>query len=60
MRFAGDEKDIDPLVSRNGEEPEFDQWRWEELEKIPALVVPYKRDIYRELAKAFAGHAAKA
>jgi putative (di)nucleoside polyphosphate hydrolase len=60
MRFAGDEKEIDPLVSRNGEEPEFDQWRWEELARIPDLVVPYKRDIYRELVKAFAGHAAKA
>ena len=27
---------------------------------IPALVVPYKRDIYRELVTIFAGHAAKA
>lgn len=60
MRFSGDEKEIDPLVSRNGEEPEFDQWRWEELARIPALVVPYKRDIYRELVRVFAGHAAKA
>jgi putative (di)nucleoside polyphosphate hydrolase len=57
MRFAGDESTIDPLTSRNGEEPEFDQWRWEKLEKIPALVVPYKRDIYRRIAESFAGYA---
>ena len=51
MRFTGEESDIDPLTPRNGEEPEFDQWRWEELENIPALVVPYKREIYLQIAK---------
>lgn len=57
MRFAGDESGIDPLISRNGEEPEFDQWRWEKLESIPALVVPFKRDTYLQIAKVFAGYA---
>ena len=56
MRFTGNERAIDPLSSRNGEEPEFDQWRWEKLEKIPALVVPYKRDIYNRVAESFAGY----
>lgn len=59
MRFTGDESGIDPLTSRNGEEPEFDQWRWEKLEKIPALVVSYKRDIYRRVAESFAGYSNK-
>ncbi len=57
MRFAGDEKEIDPLVPRNGEQPEFDQWRWERLDNIATLVVPYKRDIYLAIAKSFAGFA---
>lgn len=54
MRFAGNDSAIDPLTLRNNEEPEFDQWRWEKLEKISALVVPYKRDTYRRIADAFA------
>jgi putative (di)nucleoside polyphosphate hydrolase len=56
-RFTGDERMIDPLSSRNGEEPEFDQWRWEELAKTPALVVPYKRDVYLRVAEFFSGFA---
>ncbi|MES1155080.1 MAG: RNA pyrophosphohydrolase [Pseudorhodoplanes sp.] len=59
MRFTGDERAIDPLTSRNGEEPEFDQWRWEKLAAIPALVVPYKRDIYDRVAESFAAFAAR-
>ena len=55
MRFTGDEKEIDPLISRNGEEPEFDQWRWEKLENVAALVVPFKRDTYLRIAKEFVG-----
>ena len=57
MRFTGHESQIDPLTARNGEEPEFDQWRWETLETIPALVVPYKREVYREVVESFAGYA---
>lgn len=54
MRFTGDETGIDPLSSRNGEEPEFDRWKWERLDALPALVVPFKRDIYSRLVTQFA------
>ncbi len=57
MRFTGDERAIDPITPRNDQEPEFDQWRWERLERVPALVVPYKRDSYRLVAETFAGFA---
>jgi putative (di)nucleoside polyphosphate hydrolase len=59
MRFTGDENMIDPLTPRNDQEPEFDEWRWERLEKVPAMVVPYKRDSYSQIAKIFAGYATK-
>jgi putative (di)nucleoside polyphosphate hydrolase len=58
MRFTGDERGIDPLATRNDAEPEFDQWRWERLETIPDLVVPYKRDVYRQILTAFGSYAA--
>ena len=54
FRFAGDESEIDLTGAPPGEEPEFDSWRWERLERIADLVVPYKRHIYVELTAAFA------
>ena len=36
---------------------EFDAWRWASLAELPALAVPFKREIYETLAHAFARHA---
>ena len=55
FRFIGDEKEID--VQRPGggaHDPEFDEWRWERFERLPDLVVPFKREVYRSVAAAFA------
>jgi putative (di)nucleoside polyphosphate hydrolase len=54
LRFTGAEDEIDPLTSRNGQAPEFDQWRWERLELVADLVVPFRREIYRAVAQQFA------
>jgi putative (di)nucleoside polyphosphate hydrolase len=54
LRFTGSEQEIDPLVSRNGQAPEFDQWRWERLDRVADLVVPFRRDVYRAVAQQFA------
>ncbi|MBV9563908.1 MAG: RNA pyrophosphohydrolase [Bradyrhizobium sp.] len=54
LRFTGHETDIDPLTPRNGQPAEFDAWRWERLSLIPDLVVPFRRDVYRAVAKQFA------
>ncbi len=56
FRFEGDEAEID--VDDPGHEPEFSAWRWERLERLPDLVVPFKRAVYEAMAKAFAGLAA--
>jgi putative (di)nucleoside polyphosphate hydrolase len=54
LRFTGPEQEIDPLTSRNGQPPEFDQWRWERLDGVADLVVPFRRDVYSAVAQAFA------
>jgi putative (di)nucleoside polyphosphate hydrolase len=54
LRFTGLEQDIDPLTSRNGQPAEFDQWRWEDLDRVADLVVPFRRDVYRAVAQHFA------
>jgi putative (di)nucleoside polyphosphate hydrolase len=57
MRFTGSDAEIDPLRSRNGQPPEFDQWRWERLDRAADLVVPFRRDVYRAVAQSFAAFA---
>lgn len=57
FRFTGDEREIVVTDWRNGQEPEFDAWRWEPLENVSALVVPFRREIYASVAKAFAAFA---
>ena len=54
LRFTGPEQEIDPLTSRNGQPPEFDQWRWERLDAVADLVVPFRREVYRTVARHFA------
>jgi putative (di)nucleoside polyphosphate hydrolase len=54
FRFLGDEREIVVADVRNGQEPEFDAWRWENLERVPELVVPFRREIYAAVAREFA------
>jgi putative (di)nucleoside polyphosphate hydrolase len=54
LRFTGQEEEIDPLTPRSGQPPEFDQWRWERLDLVADLVVPFRRDVYRSVAQQFA------
>jgi putative (di)nucleoside polyphosphate hydrolase len=36
-----------------GHEPEFVEWRWEELQRLPDLVVPFKRGVYERVVAEF-------
>ncbi len=58
LRFTGDENEIDPLTPRNGQPAEFDAWRWERLDRVADLVVPFRREVYRAVAISFAKFAA--
>ncbi len=52
FRHTGPDTEIDVTVP--GHKPEFSAWRWEELGRLPDLVVPFKRAVYEAVVKAFA------
>jgi putative (di)nucleoside polyphosphate hydrolase len=49
LRFIGKDSDI-PLLRHHAE---FDDWRWEDIDRLPDLVVGFKRDLYRQVVAAF-------
>ncbi len=51
FRFTGKAGDVDLNAHHK---PEFDDWRWERLAATPELIIPWKRRVYVEVAKAFA------
>jgi putative (di)nucleoside polyphosphate hydrolase len=57
LRFNGRDDQIDPLATRNDQPPEFDRWRWERLERVAELVVPFRREVYLTVAQSFADFA---
>ena len=55
FRFVGADKEIDVRRPAEGaHDAEFDDWRWERFERLPELVVPFKRDVYETVAATFA------
>ncbi len=50
LRFDGHDSDI---VLDRDPHPEFVAWRWAHLAELPGLAVPFKRQIYETVAKAF-------
>ena len=53
LRFIGKESEIDVLNPAGGHELEFVEWRWEKIDRLPALVVPFKRGVYEQVVKEF-------
>lgn len=54
MRFLGQDSDINIET----EEPEFSAWRWAERHTLPDIIVPFKRQLYIDVLRAFEGIAA--
>ena len=54
FRFTGKDSDIDVTNPGDGPPAEFDKWRWEKLETLPDLIVPFKREAYLKVVDAFA------
>src|SRR3954453_9236865 len=55
LRFTGSESEIDVTqVHANEAVPEFGEWRWERLQRVPELVVPFRRTVYEYVAATFA------
>jgi len=57
LRFEGQDDEIDIAAPAGGHKAEFDAWRWAKLEDTPELIIPFKREVYREVARLFAGFA---
>ncbi|WP_230532806.1 RNA pyrophosphohydrolase [Microvirga roseola] len=54
FRFEGDESEINIHQPGGGHKPEFDEWRWEEMHRLPELIIPFKRSVYENVVRAFA------
>jgi putative (di)nucleoside polyphosphate hydrolase len=60
LRFLGRDSEINIHSPGGGKhKPEFDDWRWEKLVKLPDLIVPFKRQVYLDVAEAFKEFAAE-
>ena len=58
FRFEGDESEIDVRnPGGGGHKAEFAEWRWEPLENVPNLIVPFKRGVYEQVVTAFSDFA---
>ena len=51
IRFDGTDDDFN--IAPTDHKPEFDAWRWEDMEVLPGLVVPFKRPVYEEVVRLF-------
>ena len=52
FRFTGSDSDVNIATP----EPEFRAWRWVDPQDLPALIVPFKAQLYRHVLTAFAEH----
>jgi len=57
LRFVGEEREIDIEHPVGGHEAEFVEWRWEPLQNLAGLVVPFKRAVYQRVVAEFAKYA---
>lgn len=51
VRFHGADSEVD--LEQPGHEVEFDTWRWAPPDEVLALIVPFKRDVYRRVLDEF-------
>jgi putative (di)nucleoside polyphosphate hydrolase len=51
-RFLGRDNDVN-IATRH---PEFREWKWIDPDRLPEMIVPFKRDLYRRLLSEFAAY----
>lgn len=60
LRFTGDDAEINVLHPAGGHhKPEFLEWRWEKMERLAELVIPFKREVYEQVVKEFSRFSAR-
>jgi putative (di)nucleoside polyphosphate hydrolase len=55
-RFLGTDADVNLQIA----EPEFRAWRWAEVDDLPRLIVPFKKQLYEDVIAAFRDHLPRA
>jgi putative (di)nucleoside polyphosphate hydrolase len=51
-RFLGRDSDVNIATKH----PEFREWKWVEPSRLPELIVPFKRELYRRVVREFADY----
>jgi putative (di)nucleoside polyphosphate hydrolase len=54
FRFTGSDDQINIAT----EHPEFDSWRWIDVDEMVAAIVPFKRAVYEEVVRSFRAYLA--
>lgn len=49
MRFEGSDADINIETDH----PEFSEWKWVEMQTLPDVIVPFKRELYEQIVAEF-------
>jgi putative (di)nucleoside polyphosphate hydrolase len=49
-RFLGEDGDVNIATH----DPEFRAWKWADPAELPAMIVPFKKELYQQLLQAFA------
>src|SRR5215470_11287843 len=52
MRFTGSDSDINLATAH----PEFDCWQWVPPQRLPEMIVPFKRQLYLDVLAEFREH----
>lgn len=52
FRFLGEDSDVNIATKH----PEFRAWRWADPRELEQLIVPFKRELYRDVVAAFSAH----
>ncbi|WP_040489782.1 RNA pyrophosphohydrolase [Fulvimarina pelagi] len=54
FRFEGEESEIQIDPPPGNENAEFDEWAWKPMDDLVDLIVPFKREVYEKVVRAFA------
>ncbi|GGH31570.1 RNA pyrophosphohydrolase [Alsobacter metallidurans] len=53
LRFVGEDSEIDIHAPAGGHKAEFEAWRWERMDRLPELIIPFKRPVYERVVETF-------
>ncbi|MGQ5700940.1 RNA pyrophosphohydrolase [Sandaracinobacteroides sp. A072] len=56
LRFLGTDRDVNLDAHAHHGHAEFKAWKWAPLPELPALIVPFKRDLYAAILKELGPH----